>query len=403
MRRVKKHTVIDSIPAPKLFQVRPKKRLRPLHYTEDGWHTLDGFMYEADKLSRCVQWARRRYFTSDFTFFGSINFTEDMTAAEMKAVWSKACRYLSNKGVVALYTCEVSRRSNHFNFHLLLRSQTPNLTELLKFATKTAKTNIKVEPYDPGRGRLAVRYMTKAKTPKYKNGEIVSRDRWARKRVLLRQELKMRKYGFIGQFWPVGMNKEGIWKEIVAHERKISDGLQQPGAEEYALELHELIGGYYPLNRVRRSVGFFGVPAGWVPKLDDDLVVVDDHDEADAEPPAPAPPDEPHQQAVKPLRMPVEAPNVVGVDGSRLERPAAFYGPLLTTCSLTPDETARPPPRRVDLEGRRLNLPLNLPFRPLKTQVITAGSQVQRLVRRLTLRVRQGIATHRSPGRAALP
>ncbi|MBX9627210.1 MAG: hypothetical protein K2X82_25630 [Gemmataceae bacterium] len=234
-------------------------------------------MYEADKLSRCVQWARRRYFTSEFTSFGSINFTEDMTAAEMKALWSKVSRYLSNKGVVALYTCEVSRRSNHFNYHMLLRSQTPNLTELLKFATKTAKTNIKVEPYDPGRGRLAVRYMTKAKTAKYKNGEIVSRDRWARKRVLLRQELKMRKYGFIGQFWPVGMNKESIWKEIVAHERKISDGLQQPGAEEYAVELHELIGGYYPLNRVRRSVGFFGVPAGWVPKLDDDLVVVDDH------------------------------------------------------------------------------------------------------------------------------
>ncbi len=73
-------------------------------------------MYEADKLSRCVQWARRRYFTSEFTFFASINFTEDMTAAEMKAVWSKACRYLTNKNVVALYTCEVSRRSNRFNY-----------------------------------------------------------------------------------------------------------------------------------------------------------------------------------------------------------------------------------------------------------------------------------------------
>jgi hypothetical protein len=344
-------------------------------------------MYEADKLSRCVQWARRRYFTSEFTFFGSINFTEDMTATEMKALWSKVCRYLSNKGVVALYTCEVSRRSNHFNYHILLRSQTTNLTELLKFATDKVKTNIKVEPYDPGRGRLAVRYMTKAKTPKYKNGEIVSRDRWARKRVLLRQELKVRKYGTIGRFWPVGMNKEGIWKEIVAHERKISDGLQQPGAEEYALELHELIGGYFPLNRVRRSVGLFGVPAGWVPKLDDDLVVDDDHDhhgdEADAdEPPAPSP-GEPSQEAVKPLRMAVEAPNVVGVGGSRLERPAAFYGPLLTITTITPTPTARPPPRRVDLEGRRLNLPLHLPFRPFKTQGITAGSQVQRLVRRL--------------------
>jgi len=86
--------VIDSTPAPKLFQVRPKKRLRPLHYTEDGWYTLDGFLYEADKLSRCVQWARRRYFTTEFTFFASINFTDDLTAAEMKVLWSKVCRSL---------------------------------------------------------------------------------------------------------------------------------------------------------------------------------------------------------------------------------------------------------------------------------------------------------------------
>lgn len=230
-------------------------------------------MYESDKLSRCVQWAKQRYFKSEFTYFVSINFTQDMTADDMKVMWSKVCRYLSNKGVVALYVCEVSRRSNHFNYHLLVRSQTPDLTELLKSATDGVKTNVKVEAYNPGEGRFTVRYMTKAKTAKYKNGEIVSRDRWARKRVLLRQELKMRKYGTIGRFWPQGMNKDGIWKEIVAHERKISDGFQQPGTEDYALELHELIDGYYPLNRVRRSVGFFGVPAGWFPRLEDDLLL----------------------------------------------------------------------------------------------------------------------------------
>ena len=94
--------MINSTPAPRLFQVRPKKRLRPLHYTEDGWYTLDGFLYGADKLARCVQWARRRYFTTEFTFFATINFTEDLTAAEMKVLWSKVGCHLSNKGVVAL-------------------------------------------------------------------------------------------------------------------------------------------------------------------------------------------------------------------------------------------------------------------------------------------------------------
>src|SRR5262249_36071033 len=189
------------------------------------------------------------------------------------------------------------------------------------------------------------------KTAKYKNGEIVSRDRWARKRVLLRQELKMRKYGTIGPFWPEGMNKYAIWKEIVAHEKKINDGLQQPGAEEYAQELYELIGGYFSLKKVRRSVGFFGVPAGWVPRLDDDLVVEDHDAVADDNPPAARPTGPPPQKAVKPLWKPPQALEVVGVEEDRPKRPAAFYGPLLTTSNETPDETARPPPQRVDFQG----------------------------------------------------
>jgi len=187
----------------------------------------------------------------------------------------------------------------------------------VKTAAKSVNTNIKVEPYDPGRGRYAVRYMVKAKTPKYKNGEIVSRDRWARKRVLFRQELKLRKYGTIGRFWPQGMNKESIWKEIVAHERKINDGLQQPGAEEYAREMYELTQGFFSLNRVRRSVGYFGVPSCWVPKLDDDHVVVEDHDpEADAEIPTPAAAKPPPQKPVKPLWKPLHAVEGVGVPGA---------------------------------------------------------------------------------------
>jgi hypothetical protein len=192
----------------------------------------------------------------------------DVTADEMKRLWAKACRHVSGKSVVALYVCEVSRRSNRFNYHLLLRSQTADLLKLLKTATNSVQTNIRVERYHPGRGRLAVRYMTKAKTAEYHNGEVVSEDRWSRKRVLLRQEHKMRKYGVIGDFWPTGTNKESLWNEIKAHERKITEGLLHPGAEEYAIELHELIDGYFPLKHVRRSVGFFGVPHDWVATTD---------------------------------------------------------------------------------------------------------------------------------------
>lgn len=86
-------------------------------------------------------------------------------------------------------------------------------------------------------------------------------------------------------------------------------------------------------------------------ELDDDLVVYDDHhDEAEAdEPPAqalstPSPAAEP-KEAVNPLRMAAEAPIIVGVGGRDIERPAAFYVPLLTDSVTTPDETARPPPQ----------------------------------------------------------
>ena len=53
-------------------------------------------MYEADKLSRCVQWARRRYFATEFTFFASINFTDDLTADQLKSLWSKVWTLLAH-------------------------------------------------------------------------------------------------------------------------------------------------------------------------------------------------------------------------------------------------------------------------------------------------------------------
>jgi hypothetical protein len=220
-----------------------------------------------------VDWARTHLFQTEFTYFVSVNITEDITSAELKSLWPKVTEHLAYKGVIALWVCEVSRRSNRFNFHLLLRSETPDIKAILKakFKKLGIKTNIKPERYDPGRRRFSVRYMTKAKTPKYRDGELITADRWKAKRVLMNPEDKIRKYGYIGEFFPKGMNKERIWEEIKKHERKISEGLQQPGAEEYAEFIHDLIGGYYSLKRVRRSVGYFGVPRDWVPQIDDDL------------------------------------------------------------------------------------------------------------------------------------
>jgi hypothetical protein len=297
-----------------------------------------------------VDWARTHLFQTDFTYFVSVNITEDITPDELKSLWPKVTRYLTDKGVVALWVCEVSKRSNRFNFHLLLRSNTPDIKAILKakFKKLGIQTNIKPERYDPGRRRFSVRYMTKAKTPKYRDGELITADRWKAKRVLMNPEDKIRKYGYIGEFFPKGMNKERIWEEIKKHERKISEGLQQPGAEEYAEFIHDLIGGYYSLKRVRRSVGYFGVPRDWVPQIDDDLLVRDHDDRLDDAEDVVAVP-----QVVPSSPAPIEPPTSSGMPQKSLYKPVERPQPSRAWKGLLgrgkwllnePDPTARPPP-----------------------------------------------------------
>jgi hypothetical protein len=255
--------MVYTTPTQRLYQVRPKRRSRPACFQEHGWHTRDGHAYEADKLSRCVDWAKHRYFPGPFTWFVSVNVMTDMTASEMKPLWKRVCRSLQSRHVIALFTTEVSRRSNRWNFHLLLRSASPEIYGLLKAAFDSIPTNIKPDPYDPRKGRLAVRYMTKARTAKYRDGTLITKDRWQRKRVLLHPKDKVRRYGTIGDFWN-GHSKESIWNEIKACEQKIAVGLTAPGVDEYAAYLHDLTQGFFTLERVRRSVGFFGVPKNWM-------------------------------------------------------------------------------------------------------------------------------------------
>src|SRR5262249_9116332 len=150
-------------------------------------------------------------------------------------------------------TTEVSRRSNRWNFHLLLRSHSPDIYRLLKIAFDTIPTNIKPDPYDPRKGKFAVRYMSKARTSKYRDGTVSTKDRWRRKRVLLHVKDKVRRYGTIGDFWN-GHSKESMWDEIKACEAKIAVGLAAPGVDEYAEFLHDLTQGFFTLQRVRRSV-----------------------------------------------------------------------------------------------------------------------------------------------------
>lgn len=286
--------MVNSTRTPKLYQTKPKKRSRSNYFTEHGWHTLDGFLYEADKFARCVEWAKNRYFKTPFTYFVSVNFTEDIKPVDMKRLWAKVCRSLKAKGVVAVWTVEASKlrfttvkgkvkkSGDRFNYHLILRSDTPNVKALLKAATKGVKTNIKPERWNARKGRHAAAYIVKAKRAKFKDGEKISSDRWAAKRVLFKPAHKMRKYGTIGDFWPVGKNKEAIWAEIKDLEKKTAEGMNEPNVKEYSDFLYDLTGGFFTFRRVRREVAYWGVPKDWVP--DPDEVVRTDRFGSDLEP-----------------------------------------------------------------------------------------------------------------------
>lgn len=76
--------MVNSTRTPKLYQAKPMKRSRADCFTEHGWHTFDGFLYEADKLARCVDWARHHYFKTPFTYFASVNFTQHVKPKDMK-------------------------------------------------------------------------------------------------------------------------------------------------------------------------------------------------------------------------------------------------------------------------------------------------------------------------------
>ena len=134
---------------------------------------------------------------------------------------------------------------DRFNYHLILRSDTPDVKALIKAATKGVKTNIEADVYDPRKGRHAAAYAVRAKRAKYDAlGNEITADRWEHERVLFRPQHETTKYGRIGQFWP--KNKASIWAEIKAVEKTINDGLSAPGVEEYAEYLRDLTGASSP-------------------------------------------------------------------------------------------------------------------------------------------------------------
>lgn len=244
----------NSEPVPQIYQEEPlyskKTSFKPKGWTE----TEVGYLNEADKLSRCLL-LNRKYMKQDYTWAVSLNVEAELWPQDIKAIWTKACRKLKARSVTALWVREPSP-SNHCNYHLAVKNDISKAE--LEEAIEEAMPDRTDIPWHKHIRRVQrqyhfARYITKAKTKGIVNGKPVS-DKYRAKRLLFQTNLDLKKHGTIGKFWE--KPKKQLWQDIRDTEQRITDGLEQPKFRLLARHVYEMIGGYFPLKHVERSIGF---------------------------------------------------------------------------------------------------------------------------------------------------
>lgn len=239
---------------PKLFQDKPRFST-PSNFRAKGWtETLAGYLYEADKLSRCIR-RNRSYMEADYAWKITINVRAVLAAKDAGELWTKACRVLNRHGVVALWVREPTKR-NTIHYHLIVKN---NLSQrALEQAVEAAMPSRDTVPYHKQVKRIIsqwhwARYITKAKTRGWVAGREV-KDKYAKKRLLFRPHLRLRKVGTIGSFWE--RSKATLWQEIVEIEKKIAEGLENDQVLAVVDHVYQLCGEAISRNRIARSMGY---------------------------------------------------------------------------------------------------------------------------------------------------
>ena len=239
---------------PKLFQDEPAYSKRSSFRLKSWTETVLGYLYEASKLARCLL-RNRDLMGRDYPLAITINIEVELRPEEIKAIWTKVSRKLGALGLVALWVREPSR-SNRCHYHLIVKSDLS--VEVVKQIIGEAMPDRSVIPWHIYVDRVRsqyhyARYVGKAKTPGYLAGNMVA-DKYRCRRLLFRSGLDLRKVGTIGTFWE--LPKKQIWDDIIQLERRIGEGLNQPGIKELALHVYELLDATVPLSRIERSFGY---------------------------------------------------------------------------------------------------------------------------------------------------
>jgi hypothetical protein len=245
-----------------LFQKNPVFR-KQSQFRPKGWtETVEGYLAEARQLARTLI-DNRRLMGRSYSWHLTINVEVVQTATQITDLWVKACRNMRLKGLVALWVREPTC-SGKVHYHLVVKSRIGQ--RALRGIIRDSMPDLGVKA-PSGRRRLGwhmklqpvtddwqlVHYVSKAKIAGCVKGVKVD-DYYKNKRLLFSSNLKLKKYGTIGDFWE--RPKAALWQDVKDKEARIADGLKNPDVRRLARHVHDLLGGYVPLKDIERNYGY---------------------------------------------------------------------------------------------------------------------------------------------------
>ena len=255
----------------KIFQTKPPFS-KPSQFRPKGWtETTLGYINEAKQLTQCIL-RNRKAMKRPYTWTVHININVELSPVDITNEWTKTCRTLRRKGIIALWVREPNK-VNKVHYHLLIKDpiSRKELSSIIEEAMPP-RSQIKwrkcIQTIE-NEWRYAY-YITKAKIRGRVRGKMVS-DMHARKRRLFKANLKLKKYGGIGPFWE--RPKKQLWQEIKDIEQRIGEGLEKPNIKKLARHVFDMLGEYVPLQTIERSYGYWSdVPAirEWADSLFED-------------------------------------------------------------------------------------------------------------------------------------
>lgn len=248
--------VYCSIANDEIFQRKPTYS-RPSRFKAKSWtETVEGYLYEAKKLTRCIL-DNRKLMNQPYSWFVTIYVWRVLTPKQITELWAKACRSLRLQGIAAIWVREPTR-NNKCHYHLIVSNpiEKATLAKAIEAAMPSRKElgwHKKLQPIKHKRDewRLA-HYITKAKIGGTRNGRPVA-DKHAPKRLLFKGGLNIKKYGVIGEFWR--RSKSKLWEEVKDTEIRIAHGLQDWRIRRLARHAYDFVGGYMALEKIERSFG----------------------------------------------------------------------------------------------------------------------------------------------------